>query len=352
MNKSFGEYLYALRTERGWTQQQLADLLGVTNKTVSKWERNDGYPNIDTLLSLAKLLNVTVDELLKGGNSSNQENSMEVLLREWNSKKISMIAHMILFVGLLVFLSIYFMWHKFEISFFVFLIFALISGGLLMYKQEKLYHLLKQEKNKKEILVWLCYLGICLVMLLPCSLGLFVTYTIVEGVEVNVYLTFADYLTTWLPLSLALAAILLMIVRILQEDSFLQVKKKLKQIFVVGIGLVVAFVIFTGLLPKFQSYENYSQLKANYYSFVRTYNGVALKPEVMNPYFAGSQAYEKYVDVIGFIDLTNMFVYRRTVQDWPTLLNGAKWGFIVSIVVSGCYLFHKKKENNVENEDV
>ena len=37
MNKNFGDYLYALRTEKGWTQQHLADLLGVTNKTVSKW---------------------------------------------------------------------------------------------------------------------------------------------------------------------------------------------------------------------------------------------------------------------------------------------------------------------------
>ena len=119
MNKNFGDYLYALRTEKGWTQQHLADLLGVTNKTVSKWERNEGYPSIETLLSLSKLFNVSVDILLNGGSVGMQESAMEVLLQDWQSKKITMITHLILFVGLLVFFGIYFTWHQFEISFFV-----------------------------------------------------------------------------------------------------------------------------------------------------------------------------------------------------------------------------------------
>ena len=53
MNKSFGELLQMLRKEKGWTQQQLADLLSVTNKTVSKWERNEAYPETSTLLEIS-----------------------------------------------------------------------------------------------------------------------------------------------------------------------------------------------------------------------------------------------------------------------------------------------------------
>ena len=104
---NFGDYLYALRNQKGWTQQQLADLLGVTNKTVSKWERNEGYPSIDTLLSLSKLFNVTVDELLNGGSCGSKDSAMEILLQDWQSVKNKMISNLILFVGLLVFFGLY-----------------------------------------------------------------------------------------------------------------------------------------------------------------------------------------------------------------------------------------------------
>ena len=46
---SFGKTLAKLRKERKLTQQELADLLNVTNKTISKWETNTTAPDIDTL---------------------------------------------------------------------------------------------------------------------------------------------------------------------------------------------------------------------------------------------------------------------------------------------------------------
>lgn len=54
------------RKEKGMTQKQLADKLGVTDKAVSKWERGNGYPDITYLEPLAEALGVTVSELLKG----------------------------------------------------------------------------------------------------------------------------------------------------------------------------------------------------------------------------------------------------------------------------------------------
>lgn len=63
----FSEKLQNLRKSRGWTQQELADKLYVSRTAVSKWESGKGYPNIDSLKSLAALFSVSVDELLSGG---------------------------------------------------------------------------------------------------------------------------------------------------------------------------------------------------------------------------------------------------------------------------------------------
>ena len=62
--QNFSERLKTFRKQKGLTQQQLADLLNVSNKSVSRWESAGGYPDIEVLPALAKALGVTVDELL------------------------------------------------------------------------------------------------------------------------------------------------------------------------------------------------------------------------------------------------------------------------------------------------
>lgn len=61
-----GSYLAALRKGAGMTQQEVADRLGVSNKTVSKWESGGGFPDIAILPALAELYGVTADDLLAG----------------------------------------------------------------------------------------------------------------------------------------------------------------------------------------------------------------------------------------------------------------------------------------------
>lgn len=63
---SFGDFLYELRKEKGLTQSEVAEKLGVTNKAVSKWETGETFPETAQLLPLAGLFGVTVDELLRG----------------------------------------------------------------------------------------------------------------------------------------------------------------------------------------------------------------------------------------------------------------------------------------------
>ena len=61
-----GAYLAALRKARGMTQQEAAEQLGVSNKTVSKWENGAGLPDITVLPALAELYGVTADDILAG----------------------------------------------------------------------------------------------------------------------------------------------------------------------------------------------------------------------------------------------------------------------------------------------
>lgn len=64
--EKFGLFLTQLRKEKGFTQQDVADRLYVSNKAVSKWERGQSLPDISLLAPLAQLLEVSVAELLKG----------------------------------------------------------------------------------------------------------------------------------------------------------------------------------------------------------------------------------------------------------------------------------------------
>lgn len=64
--KGTGKFIAKLRKEKNLTQIQLAEKLQVTNKAVSKWETGNGYPDIDSLLALSKVFDVSVNELLSG----------------------------------------------------------------------------------------------------------------------------------------------------------------------------------------------------------------------------------------------------------------------------------------------
>lgn len=63
--QTFGNMIATLRKERGMTQLELAEKMGVTDKAVSKWERDLSFPDVNTLPKLAEIFDVTVDELMQ-----------------------------------------------------------------------------------------------------------------------------------------------------------------------------------------------------------------------------------------------------------------------------------------------
>ena len=64
---SLGEKLNALRRRAGLSQEQLADRLGVTRQSVSKWESGQAAPELGKLVALSELFGVSVDYLVKDG---------------------------------------------------------------------------------------------------------------------------------------------------------------------------------------------------------------------------------------------------------------------------------------------
>jgi transcriptional regulator with XRE-family HTH domain len=74
-SKKTGEFIAQLRKEKRITQSELADLIGVTNKAVSRWETGEGFPEISFLPQLAKILGVTTDEILNGERSTKIEDT-------------------------------------------------------------------------------------------------------------------------------------------------------------------------------------------------------------------------------------------------------------------------------------
>ena len=75
------ENLKRLRREKGFTQETLADFLGVTFQSVSKWERGESYPDITILPIIAGFFRVSVDDLL-GINKAEEEEEIKRLLEE------------------------------------------------------------------------------------------------------------------------------------------------------------------------------------------------------------------------------------------------------------------------------
>lgn len=63
-NKTIGEVISSLRKEKNMTQNDLAEKMNVTDKAVSKWERNLSCPDVNSIPKLAEILGVSVEELI------------------------------------------------------------------------------------------------------------------------------------------------------------------------------------------------------------------------------------------------------------------------------------------------
>ncbi len=78
-NKSMGEMISALRKEKKMTQSDLSEKMNVTDKAVSKWERDLSCPDINSIPKLAEVLDVSVEELLSAQSKKESHKVDEII---------------------------------------------------------------------------------------------------------------------------------------------------------------------------------------------------------------------------------------------------------------------------------
>lgn len=76
----FGNFIYSLRTKSKLSQEELANLIGVTNKAISKWENGNSKPAIQHIKKLANIFNISVEELLNKTNKEEEKKISKIVI--------------------------------------------------------------------------------------------------------------------------------------------------------------------------------------------------------------------------------------------------------------------------------
>lgn len=97
-NKKIGNLIAKLRREKGLTQQELGDMVGIGFRAVSKWERGVTMPDISLINELSKILGITSDELLSGELNKSVNSKEKNKLSKPIKITISIITIIILFI--------------------------------------------------------------------------------------------------------------------------------------------------------------------------------------------------------------------------------------------------------------
>ena len=138
--KTIGTFLAALRKASGYTQEEVAQRLYVSNKTISKWERDESSPDLATIPVLAELFSVTCDELLRGermsqgsseegkGRAKAEKQAQHLANSTMNQfKSVSGIALTLTLIGLMMHFVIAYTYYKPLVAFGLALLFLLAS---------------------------------------------------------------------------------------------------------------------------------------------------------------------------------------------------------------------------------
>lgn len=105
-----GERIQSLRKAKGYSQEKLASYLNVTRQAVQKWEQNVCEPSLDSLASIAKLFNVSLDYLVTGEEKTEEKKAEEnkvVIVSDNTLSKTDIILLVVLVVSVLLFFGLF-----------------------------------------------------------------------------------------------------------------------------------------------------------------------------------------------------------------------------------------------------
>lgn len=137
-----GKFIAEMRKEKSLTQKQLAEMLNISDKTVSKWECGKGLPEVALMMPLCEILQITVNELLSGErlNESNyrqktEEIIMDLVKEKEESKKKIILSAAVCFVTILAVVTIvivagYFTMEEWQRIVLIIISVVIMIGGL------------------------------------------------------------------------------------------------------------------------------------------------------------------------------------------------------------------------------
>ena len=176
IEKQIKDVIYENRKKKQLTQEQLADQLNVSNKTISKWERGLGYPDILILPTLAKVLDISVNELLSTDDLK-PESIEQYDYKIMTKYKLNIIfAFFILIFSPVLYIISAFVFQSYElsiISIFIGVIVALFSLITVILHSIQMYDFIRNKyTNENYIRIFKNYLGLFSMILFVLSLFL------------------------------------------------------------------------------------------------------------------------------------------------------------------------------------
>lgn len=265
--KTIGSFLSALRKANGMTQQEVADKLNVSNKTVSKWERDEGCPEIMMLPAIAELYSVTVDEILRGERivkeyeeqkNSKSEERIKYLI-EKASVKFTDCAIVSAVLGSVAFLLSYTVgafisYNYLSIAYIVILVLIAASVTVLLVAFNNFTSCLKgtgaEVKNEYEAAVKKCIKYVTAVV--------FLTVVSFLGLVISIVVEVEDFIFIFLPATVTLGAFFSLYIRSLiykgygiEDDSLTAAQRQYRKRKIKTTAIILAVIIVASVLLPF-----------------------------------------------------------------------------------------------------
>lgn len=152
---NLSDRIQTLRKSKGMSQEELADKIGVSRQAISKWESEQSTPDIEKVVIISNLFEVTTDYLLKGIEEKANVN------KSIDARIFSLVATMFNFIGIV---SAIVVWIEEQVTSAVLIGFVLLAFGTML-------HLVGQfiGMNRKQANKWFWPINIWFIMLMPMS---------------------------------------------------------------------------------------------------------------------------------------------------------------------------------------
>ena len=95
---NIGKRIHEIRQQKNLTQEQLASDLAISRQAVSKWESGKAIPEIENLMYISNLYDVSLDELVKGDDKVSQKIVADVSARKWHKLSILFFAALLVYI--------------------------------------------------------------------------------------------------------------------------------------------------------------------------------------------------------------------------------------------------------------